>query len=235
MHEWISCLVANRDALAEKIVARRRRYRANLQPEEGNVSGQVARVADLFALLAAVGETLIEWKIFHWKPGIASAAVKVVFDRWVTSRGGVGPAEHDRMLRALRGAAERRQQAFLPMQKPTEHKPTEVLGYIDDEVTDSNDARRRKGPRRVMLTVSGFAAVFNGFQRNAVIAFMSENRYLLPGKSETTIVIRPEGEPKVRVYAFDLARVLDASEQEELTADARQAAEEAFGVSEEAA
>src|SRR5262249_8530714 len=187
------------------------------------------------ALLAAVGETLIEEKIFHWKPGAALAAVKVVFDRWVTCRGGVGPAEHDRMLRALRGAVERRRQAFLPMQKPTEHKPTEVLGYIDDEVTGSNDARRRNGPHRVMLTASGFATVFKGFRREAVIEFMSVNGYLLPGKSETTIIIRPESEPKVRVYAFDLARVLDASEQEKPSTDDRQAAEEAFGVSEKAA
>jgi uncharacterized protein (DUF927 family) len=227
MLEWINRLVDQRDALVDRIRARRRESRGILLPRQGDVSGQVSRVADLFALLAAVGETLIEQKIFNWKPGVALAAVKVVFDRWVTSRGGVGPAEHERMLRALRRAIEVRQQAFLPMQNPPQHKPVEVLGYIDEDAT-STDGRRRAGPRRIMLTASGFAAVFKGFRRDAIIAFMSANRYLLPGKSDTTIIVRPEHEPKVRVYAFDLARVLDASEPEEPSTDDRQAAEEAF-------
>jgi uncharacterized protein (DUF927 family) len=227
MAEWIHRLVYEREQQVEKIRARRQLYRAKLQPKQmGPVSGQVARVADHFALLAAVGETLIDLNIFNWNPGTALNAVKVVFDRWVVARGGVGPAEHKQILQALRRAVELRRQAFLPMRNLPENKPSEILGYIDGERADESDRRRRVGPRRVMLTVSGFAKVFSGLRREAVITYMSDNGFLLPGNSETTITVRPEGEPNVRVYAFDLQRVLGGSDLENTSAEDKRAAEE---------
>ena len=111
----------------------------------------------------------------------------------------------------------------------TDPHSAEYLRYVHSALaTHPNVAR-------VMLTASGFAVVFKGFRREAVVAFMTDGEYLLPGRSERTITVRPMGGPKVRVYAFDLARVLGATGESEAQSEGARAAEEAFGVAEEVA
>lgn len=62
----------------------------NVQPA---ADGQVSRVADRFALIAAGGELAAELGIVPWPPGTAAAAAARCFADWRRGRGGDGPAE----------------------------------------------------------------------------------------------------------------------------------------------
>lgn len=57
--------------------------------------GQVKRVADRFALVAAAGELAIGFGLLPWKPDTAKVHARVVFDRWLKSRGHTGAAEEE--------------------------------------------------------------------------------------------------------------------------------------------
>jgi hypothetical protein len=58
---------------------------AAAQPQD--MSAEVRRVADHFALLTAAGELLIELQIVDWPKGTAREACQTAFDAWVADRG----------------------------------------------------------------------------------------------------------------------------------------------------
>ena len=60
-----------------------------------SVSGQVARVAERFAVIAAAGELAIEWNLCPWEQGEARRSVEWVFGRWVEGRGGAAVAAEE--------------------------------------------------------------------------------------------------------------------------------------------
>ena len=94
-------LTQDSDAIAE----RSKRAVATLAGEwaSGSSSGQVARVARRFALVAVAGELATEFGISGWLPQEATICTKVMFDAWIESRGGTGDGERARMLNQVRG------------------------------------------------------------------------------------------------------------------------------------
>lgn len=66
-----------------------------------NAHGQVKRVSDFFALVAAGGELATAAGVTGWQDGEATSAATTCFNDWLTSRGGAGDIEHDRMLELL--------------------------------------------------------------------------------------------------------------------------------------
>ena len=64
--------------------------------------GQVARVADRFALIAAGGELAVALGILPWPPGEAVRAAARCFADWRRGRGGDGPAEITAALAQVR-------------------------------------------------------------------------------------------------------------------------------------
>jgi uncharacterized protein (DUF927 family) len=58
-----------------------------------DATGQVQRVADRFALIAASGELAIRLNIVPWPAGSARKAAVRLFNVWLEQRGGVEPAE----------------------------------------------------------------------------------------------------------------------------------------------
>ena len=69
-------------------------------------SGQVRRVADRFALIAAAGELATAWKLTGWANGEAERAAEVCFRAWLGARGTTGDAEPIAMLAQVRGFLE---------------------------------------------------------------------------------------------------------------------------------
>lgn len=67
-----------------------------------SADGQVLRVARRFALVAAAGEMAIGTGILPWAEGSANESGRVMFDRWVESRGGVEAGEEARALEQVR-------------------------------------------------------------------------------------------------------------------------------------
>jgi putative DNA primase/helicase len=66
-----------------------------------NAHGQVKRVADFSAIVAAGGELATGAGITGWADGEATEAVKEIFNEWLTYRGGAGDLEQDRMMRLV--------------------------------------------------------------------------------------------------------------------------------------
>ena len=73
----------------------------------GDGKGQVRRVAQRFAILAAAGELAIKWDIFPFNRGDALRANLEVFARWRAERGDDDNAEERKHLEVIRSFIER--------------------------------------------------------------------------------------------------------------------------------
>jgi putative DNA primase/helicase len=95
--EYLAALVAmNRDKLRERLRALRAGFTRAALP--ANADGQVVRVCDRFALVAAGGELAIEMSLTGWALGAATAAARKCFQAWIDHRGGVGAREEKAAL-----------------------------------------------------------------------------------------------------------------------------------------
>lgn len=72
----------------------------------GDASGQVRRVADRFALIAAAGELATAYKLTGWGTGEAEQAATACFRAWLASRGTAGNAETGAMVAQVRAFLE---------------------------------------------------------------------------------------------------------------------------------
>lgn len=66
------------------------------------IDGQVERVADRFALVAAAGEMAIWLGVLPWEEGEAMTEIGRVYEDWIDSRGGDGSREDINLIKALR-------------------------------------------------------------------------------------------------------------------------------------
>ncbi|WP_444926942.1 DUF927 domain-containing protein [Microbulbifer sp. TRSA002] len=87
----------------EKLATQIRRELVNFATElSDDVSGQVRRAAEKFALVGFAGELASRAGITDWPKGMAMEAAKSCFSAWVSARGGVGNLEDRQTLAALR-------------------------------------------------------------------------------------------------------------------------------------
>lgn len=81
--------------------------------------GQVRRVAQRFAIVAAGGELASKWGILPWPKGEAANAAARLFQEWLAARGGSEPAEIEAGLAAVRHFLERHGASrFVPWTEP---------------------------------------------------------------------------------------------------------------------
>ena len=97
-------------AFLQALVDQQDRFRPYLKEQMGvfiykhcpkNADGQVQRVAQRFALVAAAGELATKLKILPWPAGEAQWGVGVCFNSWLSQRGGNGPAEIQKGIRQV--------------------------------------------------------------------------------------------------------------------------------------
>jgi len=88
---WVKALARDPEAMRAQIGKLRLQFVQNLVPQ--GADGQVSRVADRFALLAAAGELATANGITGWPQGEAVQAAQRCFKDWVRERGGVGSSE----------------------------------------------------------------------------------------------------------------------------------------------
>ncbi len=72
-----------------------------------DATGQVARVAKRFAIVAASGEIAVQWGILPWPEGHAMEACKRMFKEWLNRRGSTGALESLRALDQVRAIIEK--------------------------------------------------------------------------------------------------------------------------------
>ena len=97
---WLQWLVEHVDELKHRIQTTTTGLTAKFAPQAS--SGQVERVAERFALVAAAGEMATEAGLTGWPVGEAERAVRSCFGAWVQTRGGTGSGEIAAMLRQVR-------------------------------------------------------------------------------------------------------------------------------------
>lgn len=85
-----------------------------------SADGQVHRVANRFALVAAAGELATALGIFPWSPGEATAGVARCFADWLKQRGGTGSLE---AIEALDGAPFHRTARQRPFRADRRREP----------------------------------------------------------------------------------------------------------------
>jgi uncharacterized protein (DUF927 family) len=103
--EFLRRVVAHPEAAKEAVAEFRRDFLARQVP--AGADGQVARVADRFAIIAAGGELARVLGILPWPEGEAVRAAARCFADWRRARGGDGPAEFEAGLAQVRAFLER--------------------------------------------------------------------------------------------------------------------------------
>lgn len=129
--EFIRRVVADREGVAVEVQEMRQRFAAEFVPDDAD--GQVYRVADRFALVAAAGELATKWGITGWNPGEALTGVKACFADWMNDRGGAGKREDAEIIRQVRRYLEEHGDArFEPLKYKGEFRTMSRAGYVDD-------------------------------------------------------------------------------------------------------
>ncbi|MFN5173374.1 MAG: hypothetical protein ACK5WY_00935 [Holosporaceae bacterium] len=120
-------LCANQDAIVKSLIDARKYWVAAHVPTD--VDGQVHRVGQKFALVAAVGELAIASGILPWLPGSAEKACAELFKDWLIARGGTKAHEVK--------DAERRLRAFIAEHGGARFEPvwTDAAGDPPDRKT----------------------------------------------------------------------------------------------------
>lgn len=131
-----------------------------------NADGQVRRVAERFALVAAAGELATELGITGWTPGSCIDAVKGVFAAWLNERGGKGAAEVAQVMDRLRQAIEMDGQARFAPWNDDERRVVhqKLLGYVK-RPEDTPEL----GEATYFLTVSGPREPTRGMDYKAMV------------------------------------------------------------------
>lgn len=128
--------------------------------------GQVRRVADRFALVAAAGELASALGVTGWPEGASAEASLRCFRDWLAERGGIGASEvADAKARIRREVEVNGHSRFLPWRPdPRTVVRTNALGYVqrgDDEGLDQ--------PPIFFLHASGVAELLAGLDRKTVL------------------------------------------------------------------
>ncbi|MDG4591288.1 MAG: DUF927 domain-containing protein [Defluviicoccus sp.] len=130
-----------------------------------DAAGQVRRVAQRFALVAAAGELATEYGLTGWREGEAARAAAVCFRAWLSARGTAGAAEPAAMLAQVRGFLEAHGESrFAPMDQ------------ADNRATINRAGFRREtseGTEYLILRES-FREICTGFDHKAVAKALAE-------------------------------------------------------------
>lgn len=156
--------------------------------------GQVRRVADRFALIAAAGELATALDLTGWNTGEAERAAATCFRAWLDARGTTGNAEPAAMLAQVR--------TFL--EAHGESRCTRWDAPEDGQRTPNRIGYRRTGPDgpTYFLEVGAFRdEVCRGFDPRAVAKVLTEAAALETGGDgrDTRKMLLPDGR-RARVY-----------------------------------
>jgi putative DNA primase/helicase len=188
--EFVRRLIANgieksTDAIKEMI----NKFKEYAPP---SADGQVLRICDHFALVAAAGELARELGVVHWKKGAAIEAARQCFSDWFETRGGVEAGEVQAVISQLRLFIERHGDSrFEPTDKPSERSINNRAGW-----------RRGEGVQREWLipTETWKAEVVLGHDPHFAARVLADRGMLATGNDGgLTRVMKIHGKP-MRVY-----------------------------------
>lgn len=194
---WLTLLCSNRTGLAVGIAKARKVWMDAHVATAGD--GQVMRVGNKFALVAAVGELAIHAGILPWQEGEAENACLRLFNDWITRRGGTQAHESSE--------AEHRLRAFIAAHGSARFETPWEVNVTDDQ---RNRILNRAGFRR--KTDDGAWEYFmlpEIFEReiigslNPTVAkqhLAAKGLILRDGQGKYTTSLRVKGHGQVRLY-----------------------------------
>lgn len=175
----------------------RQRFSSEFVPDAAD--GQVCRVADRFALVAAAGELATMWGITGWQPGEATTGVYKCFYDWLEYRGGSGKKETANVIRQVREFLQLHGDArFVPLNQKAQggYKFGNRAGYRDSNLTNSTF---------YIFTEVYSREVCKGFDIKFASKTLSEAGFLEHDKGRFNKKLpkdAPDGTGRPRVYAI---------------------------------
>jgi uncharacterized protein (DUF927 family) len=203
IRQFLSHLVTDIDEAKEAIGTAKADFLDKHLPKDA--SGQVARAADRFALVAAAGELAAAYGVLPWEPGEAIKGAAACFNAWLEQRpAGAGAAE------IAAGIAQI--QKFFEAHGESRFTEWSDGGVFSDDDDKPHPTINRAGFRRT--TAHGrteffvFPQTFTtelcaGFDAKSIAQELIKRKLLLPGENNKTAdrVTLP-GIGRTRVYHF---------------------------------
>lgn len=163
---FVSRLVQNHTEARDALRTARDAIAATLAP--ANAAGQVRRVAQRFALIAAAGELATEWGLTGWPEGEAATAATMCFRAWLGARGTAGAAEPAAMLRQVRRFLEAHGESrFAPWDAPDSRATINRAGF-------RRDAADGSGVEFYVMREAFKADICTGFDYRAVAQTLAD-------------------------------------------------------------
>lgn len=201
---FIELLIANKDEYL--LMARDKMQQFEKECLPLNASGQVARVLNRFAVIAAGGEIATAMGITKWEKGEASMGIKSCFESWLQARGGVGLIEKDQIKTHIRRFFELNGESrFADLANFKSHsQPSDQIQMPHQKVINRAGFRECETEKTIYYVLP---EVFNaelcfGFDKKLVETVCIDEGWLIRGKTRTQLKKRlPQMGPKW-VYTF---------------------------------
>lgn len=178
---FIERMANERQTVTEWTDGTRKHFSNQVIPSDAD--GQVKRVADRFAIVAAAGELATYWGITGWKEGEATKAAKICFTDWLNGRGGSGSHEDQQALEQVRSFIEK-------------HGSSRFAESDDDVIHNrAGYVRTEQGQRHYMIFTGVFKnEVCSGLDANRVARVLQERGYLTHEPERLKFRIRVKNE-----------------------------------------
>lgn len=197
---FIQALVENKAECLAKIEEQIESFKKENFP--AGADGQVHRVLNRFALVAAAGSLATELKITNWPMEDARWAAKICFDEWLKNRGGISAQEGQEILRKVRHFFELHGEARFT-----------IIGEPENSRATINRAGYKKiehGNWHFFVLPESFKQdICAGFDPQVAISILKDRGWLIPdseGKS-TRAEKLPCSDSTTRCYRIDGSKV----------------------------
>jgi putative DNA primase/helicase len=209
---FLRAVVADLGQMRDGIAGLRKSFTGATVPP--GADGQVRRVADRFALVAAAGELATALGVTGWPSGAAAEAAVRCFRDWLAERGSIGSSEvADAQARIRRAVEVDGHSRFLPWDKdPRTVVRTNALGYVRRGSEEQIDT-----PPAFYLHASGVAELLAGLDRKSVLEGLADAgvilRHEVTDKGQKVPALTkpfkvPSEKTVVRLYQLDFAALM---------------------------
>ena len=187
---WLHWLVARRAAIAEAGRAMLDKFVAGVVP--AGSSGQVARVARRFGLVAVAGELASRAGITGWTQGESIHAVQACFQAWLAGFGGAADREERAIQAQVREFFERHADRFQELTH--EHAVRNRAGFF----------RNTDGGRQYLVLPGVFKnEVCAGLDHRTVLRVLRASGWIEPdAQGKSSQALHPIGLSSTRLYVF---------------------------------
>jgi uncharacterized protein (DUF927 family)/phage/plasmid primase-like uncharacterized protein len=203
--EWLRNVVINHKALPALVADSIQKFCAAVVP--AGASGQVARVARRFGLVAVAGELATSYGLTGWPEGESAGSAKKCFASWLESFGGIGDREEAGILAQVRAFFEAHGSArFEAMDANDDQKVINRAGFWRKTIGDQTltGGNQMNGPREFLVLPQVFRQeLCMGFGEKTAKDTLLRSGLLIPGSNgRPAQLCRLPGIGPTKVYVF---------------------------------